>query len=93
MEIAVQQFVYLLHVLSLFLIIPSVSMVAVFGKKQLLWQLESRFSSKRVQVSKDESPLKAEPLINKTVAQVLFSGRTKLCLQCKCVCVTEKIIQ
>lgn len=33
----VQQFIHLPHVLSLFLIVLSVSMVAVLGKKQLLW--------------------------------------------------------
>lgn len=41
----VQQFIYLLHVLSLFLIVLPVSMVAVLGKKELLWQLKGRFSS------------------------------------------------
>lgn len=42
----VQQFIYLLYMLSLFLIVLPVSMVAVLGKKELLWQLKGRFSSK-----------------------------------------------
>lgn len=50
-ETVVQQFMNLLHMLSLFLIMPSVSMVSVLGKKQLLWQPESRFSSESTSFS------------------------------------------